>query len=187
MPPGVRRSSSRSDPRAAAQRWLSPSSPRPQQECHRDRQRGAIASCPGGSRRCEMWGGSVARAHRQRGAADASLTASSAEPPSRRGSVPVSPKPSSSNPSCLTPQVFQRSSASPFIPKLRYDPLAAAASPGHAAMWPNGASVAAEGWKVTARPELPSLLPTSPPGRLHSNHRLSLLFLTSPLNLPALT
>ncbi|NXG57233.1 SRCN1 inhibitor, partial [Hemiprocne comata] len=44
-------------------------------------------------------------------------------------------------------EVFQRSSASPFPPKLRYDPLAAAVSPGHAAMWPNGASGAAEGWK----------------------------------------
>lgn len=32
MPPGICRSSSRSDPRAAAQWWLSPSSPRPQQE-----------------------------------------------------------------------------------------------------------------------------------------------------------
>ncbi|NWX45950.1 SRCN1 inhibitor, partial [Steatornis caripensis] len=44
-------------------------------------------------------------------------------------------------------EVFQRSSASPFLPKLRYDALAAAVSPGHADMWPNGASVAAEGWK----------------------------------------
>ncbi|XP_074783163.1 SRC kinase signaling inhibitor 1 isoform X2 [Athene noctua] len=44
-------------------------------------------------------------------------------------------------------EVFQRSSASPFPPKLRYDPLAAAVSPGHADLWPNGASVAAEGWK----------------------------------------
>ncbi|XP_042643061.1 SRC kinase signaling inhibitor 1 isoform X6 [Tyto alba] len=44
-------------------------------------------------------------------------------------------------------EVFQRSSASPFLPKLRYDPLAAAVSPGHADLWPNGASVAAEGWK----------------------------------------
>ncbi|NXJ58250.1 SRCN1 inhibitor, partial [Spizaetus tyrannus] len=44
-------------------------------------------------------------------------------------------------------EVFQRSSASPFLPKLRYDPLTAAVSPGHADMWPNGASVAAEGWK----------------------------------------
>ncbi|NWR55566.1 SRCN1 inhibitor, partial [Bucorvus abyssinicus] len=44
-------------------------------------------------------------------------------------------------------EVFQRSSASPFLPKLRYDPLAAAVSPGHADMWPNGASIAAEGWK----------------------------------------
>ncbi|NWY52093.1 SRCN1 inhibitor, partial [Chionis minor] len=44
-------------------------------------------------------------------------------------------------------EVFQRSSASPFLPKLRYDALAAAVSPGHADLWPNGASVAAEGWK----------------------------------------
>ncbi|NWQ92376.1 SRCN1 inhibitor, partial [Burhinus bistriatus] len=44
-------------------------------------------------------------------------------------------------------EVFQRSSASPFLPKLRYDPLTAAVSPGHADLWPNGASVAAEGWK----------------------------------------
>ncbi|NXJ86674.1 SRCN1 inhibitor, partial [Trogon melanurus] len=44
-------------------------------------------------------------------------------------------------------EVFQRSSASPFLPKLRYDPLVAAVCPGHGGMWPNGASVAAEGWK----------------------------------------
>ncbi|NXH77275.1 SRCN1 inhibitor, partial [Hydrobates tethys] len=44
-------------------------------------------------------------------------------------------------------EVFQRSSASPFLPKLRYDPLTAAVSPGRADMWPNGASVAAKGWK----------------------------------------
>ncbi|NXK14230.1 SRCN1 inhibitor, partial [Herpetotheres cachinnans] len=44
-------------------------------------------------------------------------------------------------------EVFQRSSASPFLPKLRYDPLVAAVSPGHVDSWPNGASVAAEGWK----------------------------------------
>eukprot|EP00076_Gallus_gallus_P034337 XP_024999875.1 SRC kinase signaling inhibitor 1 isoform X6 [Gallus gallus] len=49
-------------------------------------------------------------------------------------------------------EVFQRSSASPFLPTLRYDPLAAAVSPGHADMWPNGASVAAEGWKELAAP-----------------------------------
>ncbi|NWS44350.1 SRCN1 inhibitor, partial [Probosciger aterrimus] len=39
-------------------------------------------------------------------------------------------------------EVFQRSSAPPFLPKLRYD---AAVSPGHADLWPNGASI--EGWK----------------------------------------
>ncbi|XP_061298723.1 SRC kinase signaling inhibitor 1 isoform X5 [Pezoporus flaviventris] len=39
-------------------------------------------------------------------------------------------------------EVFQRSSASPFLPKLRYD---AAVSPGHADLWPNGACI--EGWK----------------------------------------
>ncbi|NXW66150.1 SRCN1 inhibitor, partial [Eurystomus gularis] len=44
-------------------------------------------------------------------------------------------------------EVFQRSSASPFLPTLRSDPLAAAVSPGHADMWPNGASGAAQGWK----------------------------------------
>ncbi|NXJ72463.1 SRCN1 inhibitor, partial [Rostratula benghalensis] len=44
-------------------------------------------------------------------------------------------------------EVFQRSSASPFLPKLRYDPLVAAVSPGQAELWPNGASIAAEGWK----------------------------------------
>ncbi|NXF11833.1 SRCN1 inhibitor, partial [Smithornis capensis] len=55
-------------------------------------------------------------------------------------------KPPSSNRPCLTPQVFQRSSASPFLPKLRPAPLVAV-SPGLAELWPNGASVAAEGWK----------------------------------------
>ncbi|NWR39897.1 SRCN1 inhibitor, partial [Tachuris rubrigastra] len=41
-------------------------------------------------------------------------------------------------------EVFQRSSASPFLPKLRHDPLVAV-SPGLAEL--NGAAVAAEGWK----------------------------------------
>ncbi|NXF37161.1 SRCN1 inhibitor, partial [Nyctibius bracteatus] len=44
-------------------------------------------------------------------------------------------------------EVFQRSSASPFLPKLRYEAPAAAVSPGHADLWPNGASGAAQGWK----------------------------------------
>ncbi|NXK43213.1 SRCN1 inhibitor, partial [Piprites chloris] len=43
-------------------------------------------------------------------------------------------------------EVFQRSSASPFLPKLRHAPLVAV-SPGLAELWPNGASVAAQGWK----------------------------------------
>ncbi|NWU87588.1 SRCN1 inhibitor, partial [Onychorhynchus coronatus] len=43
-------------------------------------------------------------------------------------------------------EVFQRSSASPFLPKLRHEPLVAVC-PGLAELWPNGASVAAEGWK----------------------------------------
>ncbi|XP_071584884.1 SRC kinase signaling inhibitor 1 isoform X2 [Heliangelus exortis] len=42
-------------------------------------------------------------------------------------------------------EVFQRSSASPFLPKPRYHPLGAAACPGHVALWPNGTSLA--GWK----------------------------------------
>ncbi|XP_064895715.1 SRC kinase signaling inhibitor 1 isoform X3 [Columba livia] len=49
-------------------------------------------------------------------------------------------------------EVFQRSSASPFLPKLRSAPLVAAVYPGHAAMWPNGASGAAEGWKAPLAP-----------------------------------
>ncbi|NXG18845.1 SRCN1 inhibitor, partial [Grallaria varia] len=40
-------------------------------------------------------------------------------------------------------EVFQRSSASPFLPKLPHDPLVSV-SPGLAGLWPNGA---AEGWK----------------------------------------
>ncbi|NXA13591.1 SRCN1 inhibitor, partial [Sapayoa aenigma] len=48
-------------------------------------------------------------------------------------------------------EVFQRSSASPFLPKLRHVPLVAV-SPGLAELWPNGASVAAEGWKEPAAP-----------------------------------
>ncbi|NWX54219.1 SRCN1 inhibitor, partial [Promerops cafer] len=39
-------------------------------------------------------------------------------------------------------EVFQRSSASPFLPTLRCDPLEAV-SPGHSDLWPTGA----EGWK----------------------------------------
>ncbi|NWY07113.1 SRCN1 inhibitor, partial [Nothoprocta ornata] len=52
-------------------------------------------------------------------------------------------------------EVFQRSSASPFLPKLRFEPLAAAVSPGHAALWPNGASGAAQGWKEPERTGAP--------------------------------
>ncbi|NXI88118.1 SRCN1 inhibitor, partial [Rhipidura dahli] len=44
-------------------------------------------------------------------------------------------------------EVFQRSSASPFLPTLlRCDPLEAV-SPGRSEPWPDGAAVAAEGWK----------------------------------------
>ncbi|NWW41512.1 SRCN1 inhibitor, partial [Panurus biarmicus] len=48
-------------------------------------------------------------------------------------------------------EVFQRSSASPFLPTLRCDPLEAV-SPGHSDSWPNGAPVAAEGRKPLAAP-----------------------------------
>ncbi|XP_023956507.1 SRC kinase signaling inhibitor 1 isoform X1 [Chrysemys picta bellii] len=47
-------------------------------------------------------------------------------------------------------EVFQRSSGSPFIPKFRCDRLAAAVSPAPADLWPNGAALAAEGWKAAA-------------------------------------
>ncbi|XP_064030587.1 SRC kinase signaling inhibitor 1 isoform X11 [Pogoniulus pusillus] len=50
-------------------------------------------------------------------------------------------------------EVFQRSSASPFLlPRPPQERLAAAISPGHAA----AASAAAQGWKVTAGPSHPS-------------------------------
>ncbi|NXO07420.1 SRCN1 inhibitor, partial [Oriolus oriolus] len=48
-------------------------------------------------------------------------------------------------------EVFQRSSGSPFLPALRCDPLEAA-SPGRSDPWPDGAAVAAEGWKPLAAP-----------------------------------
>ncbi|KAG6938376.1 SRC kinase signaling inhibitor 1 [Chelydra serpentina] len=47
-------------------------------------------------------------------------------------------------------EVFQRSSGSPFIPKFRCDRLAATVSPAPADLWPNGAALAAEGWKAAA-------------------------------------
>ncbi|XP_074835166.1 SRC kinase signaling inhibitor 1 isoform X2 [Carettochelys insculpta] len=47
-------------------------------------------------------------------------------------------------------EVFERSSGSPFIPKLRCDRLAAAGCPTPADLWPNGAARAAEGRKAAA-------------------------------------
>ncbi|NXX25132.1 SRCN1 inhibitor, partial [Nicator chloris] len=52
-------------------------------------------------------------------------------------------------------EVFQRSSASPFLPTLRCDPLEAV-SPGHCDSWPDGAPVAAEGWKEPLAPAAPA-------------------------------
>ncbi|KAM9112760.1 SRC kinase signaling inhibitor 1 [Pangshura tecta] len=54
-------------------------------------------------------------------------------------------------------EVFQRSSGSPFIPKFRCDRLAAAVSPAPADLWPNGAALAAEGWKELASPASPAV------------------------------
>ncbi|KAM8795246.1 SRC kinase signaling inhibitor 1 [Eudromia elegans] len=62
-------------------------------------------------------------------------------------------------------EVFQRSSASPFLPKLRYEPLAAAVFPGHADLWPNGASVAALGWK-SGGVSIPPMKMVNPASRL---------------------
>uniref|UniRef100_A0A8C3PTB1 SRC kinase signaling inhibitor 1 n=1 Tax=Calidris pygmaea TaxID=425635 RepID=A0A8C3PTB1_9CHAR len=67
-------------------------------------------------------------------------------------------------------EVFQRSSASPFLPKLRYDPLAAAVSPGHADLWPNGASVAAEGWK-SGGVSIPAMKVVNPASRLKQSQQ----------------
>ncbi|XP_014814426.1 PREDICTED: SRC kinase signaling inhibitor 1 [Calidris pugnax] len=63
-------------------------------------------------------------------------------------------------------EVFQRSSASPFLPKLRYDPL----SPGHAALWPNGACVAAEGWK-SGGVSIPAMKVVNPASRLKQSQQ----------------
>ncbi|NXT69385.1 SRCN1 inhibitor, partial [Chaetops frenatus] len=52
-------------------------------------------------------------------------------------------------------EVFQRSSASPFLPWLRCDPLEAV-SPGHPGSWPSGAPVAAQGWKEPLAPAAPA-------------------------------
>ncbi|NXA01555.1 SRCN1 inhibitor, partial [Nesospiza acunhae] len=52
-------------------------------------------------------------------------------------------------------EVFQRSSASPFLPVPRCDPLEAV-SPGHSEPWPLGAAVAAEGWKEPLAPAAPA-------------------------------
>ncbi|NWY93880.1 SRCN1 inhibitor, partial [Loxia curvirostra] len=52
-------------------------------------------------------------------------------------------------------EVFQRSSASPFLPVPRCDPLEAV-SPGQAEPWPLGATVAAEGWKEPLAPAAPA-------------------------------
>ncbi|NWX25371.1 SRCN1 inhibitor, partial [Notiomystis cincta] len=52
-------------------------------------------------------------------------------------------------------EVFQRSSASPFLPTLRCDPLEAV-SPGHPDSWPSGAAVAAEGRKEPLAPPAPA-------------------------------
>ncbi|NXN93826.1 SRCN1 inhibitor, partial [Rhinopomastus cyanomelas] len=47
-------------------------------------------------------------------------------------------------------EVFQRSSGSPFPPKLRSERRAAPVSPGLADLWPNGAPAVAQGWKEAA-------------------------------------
>ncbi|XP_029821719.1 SRC kinase signaling inhibitor 1, partial [Manacus vitellinus] len=73
-----------------------------------------------------------------------------------------SPPQTQSHPSKTPVVVFQRSSASPFLPKLHHEPLVAVC-PGLAELWPNGASIAAQGWKVTG---------------LHLHHLLSCLSLT---------
>ncbi|XP_062485761.1 SRC kinase signaling inhibitor 1 isoform X11 [Pezoporus occidentalis] len=62
-------------------------------------------------------------------------------------------------------EVFQRSSASPFLPKLRYD---AAVSPGHADLWPNGACI--EGWK-SGGVSIPAMKVVNPASRLKQSQQ----------------
>ncbi|TFK10709.1 KN motif and ankyrin repeat domain-containing protein 4 [Platysternon megacephalum] len=69
-------------------------------------------------------------------------------------------------------EVFQRSSGSPFIPKFRCDRLAAAVSPAPADLWPNGAALAAEGWKAAAA--------SQPDAGTDSSHQLSVQESASP-------
>ncbi|NWV33109.1 SRCN1 inhibitor, partial [Grantiella picta] len=52
-------------------------------------------------------------------------------------------------------EVFQRSSVPPFLPSPRGDTLQAV-SPGHPEPWPNGAALAAEGWKEPLAPAAPA-------------------------------
>ncbi|XP_064589999.1 SRC kinase signaling inhibitor 1 isoform X2 [Zonotrichia leucophrys gambelii] len=59
-------------------------------------------------------------------------------------------------------EVFQRSSASPFLPVPRCDPLEAV-SPGHSEPW--GAAVAAEGWK-SGGVSIPAMKVVNPASRL---------------------
>ncbi|XP_071433425.1 SRC kinase signaling inhibitor 1 isoform X3 [Pithys albifrons albifrons] len=66
-------------------------------------------------------------------------------------------------------EVFQRSSASPFLPKLRHDPLGAV-PPGLAELWPNGASIAAEGWK-SGSVSIPAMKVVNPASRLKQSQQ----------------
>ncbi|XP_050186734.1 SRC kinase signaling inhibitor 1 isoform X4 [Myiozetetes cayanensis] len=66
-------------------------------------------------------------------------------------------------------EVFQRSSASPFLPKLRHEPLVAV-PPGLAELWPNGASVAAQGWK-SGGVSIPAMKVVNPASRLKQSQQ----------------
>ncbi|XP_043359222.1 SRC kinase signaling inhibitor 1 isoform X11 [Dermochelys coriacea] len=69
-------------------------------------------------------------------------------------------------------EVFQRSSGSPFIPKFRCDRLAAAVSPAPADLWPNGATLAAEGWK-SGGVSIPAMKMVNPASRLKQSQQAS--------------
>ncbi|XP_032567165.1 SRC kinase signaling inhibitor 1 isoform X1 [Chiroxiphia lanceolata] len=66
-------------------------------------------------------------------------------------------------------EVFQRSSASPFLPKLHHEPLVAVC-PGLAELWPNGASVAAQGWK-SGGVSIPAMKVVNPASRLKQSQQ----------------
>ncbi|XP_067397280.1 SRC kinase signaling inhibitor 1 isoform X2 [Emydura macquarii macquarii] len=67
-------------------------------------------------------------------------------------------------------EVFQRSSGSPFIPQFHCERRPAAGSPAPADLWPNGAALAAEGWK-SGGVSIPPMKMVNPASRLKQSQQ----------------